>query len=205
VTDDRPRPRLRLPETLRDAFKEPLGPVYTDPRALLADAGDPLVAVGDVVTHHLHEAGRRPAVAVVDGRTERQAVDETVAATLAEAGADPAGRRVSVVNDPGCLSGDLLAALVDAVDAADGGAPVTIHVDGEEDLTTLPALLVTPVGGCVVYGQPGEGMVRVDVTPEVRAEAAALLARMDGDVEAAFDVLGVDPPASDGAADAGDT
>ncbi|ESP89204.1 rpo operon protein, partial [Candidatus Halobonum tyrrellensis G22] len=32
---------LRLPDDLRSAFKEPLGPVYTDAEALLAEAGDP--------------------------------------------------------------------------------------------------------------------------------------------------------------------
>ncbi|WP_251329117.1 GTP-dependent dephospho-CoA kinase family protein [Haloplanus pelagicus] len=171
---------LELPDDLRGAFKEPLGRVFTDPRALLAadGAGDPLVAVGDVVTAHLVDAGRRPDVAVIDGKTERHAVDDEVARVLPKPD-------VEVTNPAATLSRDLLSALVTALD--DG--PTVIGVDGEEDLATLPAVLATPLGGAVVYGQPGEGMVLVPVTDESRATARDLLSRMTGDVDAALALL----------------
>jgi hypothetical protein len=171
---------LRLPASLRAAFKDPLGPVYTDTAALVADAGRPLVAVGDVVTYHLHTAGHDPDVAVVDARTERRAVDEEVRAVAA---ADPDR---TVENDPGTLSRGLLVALREAVEASD---PVVLRVEGEEDLATLPALLVVPRGGSVVYGQPGEGMVLVPVDEANRERARDLLARMDGDVDRALSLL----------------
>ena len=175
---------LSLPSDLRGAFKEPFGPVYTDAPTLLADAGRPVIAVGDIVTYHLLEAGHRPAVAVVDGRTEREAVD----AEIRDALSDPANAR-EVANRPGTLEEPLLRALADAIDAA---SPVTIVVDGEEDLATLPAVLVAPIGATVVYGQPGEGMVTVAVTSETKAEMRSLLERMDGDVAGALAALGVD-------------
>ena len=178
---------LRLPEELRDAFKSPLGPVFTDAERLLAAAGDPIVAVGDVVTYHLRRAGRVPDVALIDGKTEREAVDDEIAAALADVDGDD--RRVSVANEPATLSAALLTALRDAI-AAD--EPVTLEVTGEEDLAALPAIVAIPVGGSVVYGQPGEGMVLVAVTDEARREARDLLARMDGDAGAALDLLGVD-------------
>lgn len=193
-------PILTLPESLRDAFAEPLGPVTTDVDALLAAAeetrirhgqadGRPrLVAVGDVVTYHLREAGRTPDVAVIDGRTEREAVREEIEAALAAAD----GRRMAVENPAAALSGDLLAGLAAAL--ADGG-PVTIAVTGEEDLAALPAVLAAPLGSTVVYGQPGDGMVRVAVTAETRAEARGLFEALAGDTEAAAELLGV---ASDG-------
>jgi hypothetical protein len=185
---------LSLPSDLRESFKEPLGPVYTDAEALLADADRPVIAVGDVVAYHLREAGFRPAAAVIDGRTEREAVDEEIRETLS----DPDNRR-DVANAPGTLGEPLLTALADAVgdlatgaDSAVDPDPVTIVVDGEEDLATLPAVLVAPIGATVVYGQPGEGMVRVAVTSDAKAEMRSLLERMDGDVAAALAVLGVD-------------
>jgi hypothetical protein len=218
-SDDAAQPLVRLPASMRDAFKAPMGPVYEDVDELLADAGAPIVAVGDVVTYHLLEAGHDPAVAVVDGLTKRDAVDERVRAALAAA----PGRRVAVANPAGTVTRALVRALVDAVgtetgtgtgtgtDAdpgpragaadpddptpGDGGegdgrpSPVTIDVDGEEDLATLPAILATPVGGSVVYGQPDEGMVLVAVTPAARREARSLLGRMDGDPEAALALL----------------
>ncbi|MFB6081116.1 MAG: GTP-dependent dephospho-CoA kinase family protein [Haloferacaceae archaeon] len=168
---------LRLPDSLRDAFKEPLGPVYADAGALLADAGEPVVSVGDVVTYHLRTAGHEPAVAVVDARTERRPVDEEIRRVAV----DDADR--TVTNESGTLSRDLLVALRAAVDAAD---PVVIRVEGEEDLAALPAILAVPDGGSVVYGQPGEGMVLVVVDREARDRARALLGRMAGDAEAAI-------------------
>ena len=186
---------LTLPDSLRDAFKEPMGPVTTDVDGLLAAAAAareaheapdaPVVAVGDVVTYHLREAGRVPDVALVDGKTEREAVRAEIDEALA-AGTE---RRIGVENPAATLTPALLEALTDALADPD---PVTIEVDGEEDLAALPAIVAAPDGASVVYGQPGEGMVRVDVTPETRREARELFERLDGDVDAAYRTLGVD-------------
>ncbi|MXR42904.1 DUF359 domain-containing protein [Halobaculum sp. WSA2] len=172
---------LTLPDDLRGAFKEPMGPVYTDAERLLADAGDPIVAVGDVVTYHLRVAGRDPDVAVIDGKTKREAVGEEIAAVL-----DGENRRIEVDNEPATLSTAMLGALVEALASDD---PVVIHVTGEEDLATVPALVAAPEGASVVYGQPDEGMVLVDVTAESRREARDLLGRLDGDTAAALSAL----------------
>ncbi|SEO92754.1 hypothetical protein SAMN04487948_10822 [Halogranum amylolyticum] len=172
---------LRLPADLRGAFKEPMGRVYTDPVDLLRDADQtegPIVAVGDVVTFHLRQADRDPDVAVIDGKTKRDAVDEAVAEVL-----DGDADRIEVENPPATLSEALLDALVTALDAAD---PTVIFVDGEEDLATLPAIVAAPIGASVVYGQPDEGMVHVPVDEETKAEARELLSQFEGDVEAAF-------------------
>jgi len=188
---------LRLPESLRDAFKQPFGPVYTDTDELLAavdataadvsatDAtGDepPLIAVGDVVTHHLLSAGRQPAVAVVDGKTEREALATDTAATLA----DPAAATREVENPPGALSRALLSAVTEAIASPE---PVRLVVDGEEDLATLPAIVAAPRGASVVYGQPGDGMVHVAVTDAATDETRSLLARFDGDTAAALAIV----------------
>ena len=52
-------------------------------------------------------------------------------------------------------------------------------VDGEEDLLVLVAVAFAPLGGLVVYGQPGEGLVVVRVTAEKRGEAWELLKGME--------------------------
>lgn len=184
---------LTLPDSMRDAFKEPLGPVTTDADELLAAAAAtrrelaapdaPVVAVGDVVTYHLREAGRVPDVALIDGKTEREAVDAEIESALA-AGND---RRLSVRNPAASLSAELLGALREALDATES---VVVEVTGEEDLAALPAILAAPDGASVVYGQPGEGMVRVAVTPASRAEARELFEALDGDVGAAYEALG---------------
>ena len=164
---------VSLPTAMRGELKEPLGPVFTDAERLLASAGSPLVAVGDVVTYHLEEAGVTPDVALVDGLTKREAVDEEVEAAVSDD-----AQRVTVENPAGTLTAELLDALVAAIDAP---AETVLVVEGEEDLAALPAVVAAPDGASVVYGQPDEGMVHVPVDDDVRAEARDLLERMDGD------------------------
>ena len=174
---------LTLPDSLRDAFKEPLGPVTTDADELLAAAAEtrgeraapdaPIIAVGDVVTYHLREAGRVPDVALIDGRTKREATTGDVAATLQALDAD-----VTVPNAPGTLSADLIEALSGAIES---GERRVIAVDGEEDLAALPAVVLAPDGATVVYGQPDEGMVRIAVDDAARDRARDLLERFDAD------------------------
>lgn len=177
---------VELQPDLRSELKEPMGALFTDADALLAAAGSPLIAVGDMVTYHLLAAGRTPDVALVDERTERAAVAEEVAEALADADFD---REVGVANPPATLTEDLLVALAAAI--RDGGTTV-LDVDGEEDLATLPAILAAPDGASVVYGQPGEGMVNVVVDGEGRTGVRELFARLEGDPERALALLDVE-------------
>ena len=200
---------LALPVTLRDELKEPLGEIYVNADELLTAVDDHalstvsdsstatdsstvadsstadtrLVTVGDVVTATLADAGRQPDLAVIDGRTEREPVDPAIETTLSEL----VGRRLSVENPPATLSESLLRTLCEAMTTTE--RPLTISVDGEEDLATLPAILVAPDGASVVYGQPDEGMVHVPVTPEIRTIARGLLTKFDGETDAAISLL----------------
>ena len=182
---------LSLPDDLRGELKEPLGPIYTDADALLAAAdvatGGPIVAVGDVVTYHLLEAGHAPDVALVDERTERTTVDETVASVIDAARTQTFTHVVTVDNPAATLTEDLLRELAAAIERAPETTLLT--VDGEEDLAALPAALALPDDGHVVYGQPGEGMVLVSLDDETRERTRSLLTAMDGDPERAVELL----------------
>jgi hypothetical protein len=174
---------LDLPDALRTELKEPAGPLHTDAADLLVDAGRPLVAVGDVVTRHLLTE-TTPDVALVDGRTEREAL-----AAADRVDPETFDDVVRVENPAATLSRALLTALADALDAE---ATTLLVVDGEEDLAAVPAVAAAPDGASVVYGQPDEGMVHVRVDDESRAAMRGLLDLMDGDREGAYAVLGVE-------------
>jgi uncharacterized protein (UPF0218 family) len=181
---------LTLPAALRSELKEPLGEVYTEPETLLSAVGahgstsEPtLISVGDVVTARLLEADRQPDVAAIDGRTEREPIDDEIDAILDGL----TGRRVRVENESATLSESLLTALRDGIRGETDH--VTISVDGEEDLAALPAIVIADTGSSVVYGQPGEGMVHVAVDDAVTETARDLLARFDGDTDAALTLL----------------
>lgn len=176
---------VELPEALRGELKDPMGPVFTDPAELLARVEGRLVAVGDIVTYHFERVGVSPDVAVVDGRTKREAVGPEIRATL-----DTPARRIAVENPPGTLSADLLDGLRLALETEE---ETILSVDGEEDLAVLPAILAAEPGASVVYGQPDEGMVHVAVTDQRKAEIAGLIERMDGEPTRLFSMLGFDP------------
>jgi uncharacterized protein (UPF0218 family) len=169
---------LQLPEALRSELKEPLGHIHEDAESLLAAAGRPVVAVGDIVTYHLLEADHTPHVALIDERTERTAVDDAVLAAI-----EGFDREVRIENPAGSISEGLLDALAEAV-RHDG--TTLIRVDGEEDLAALPAVIATPPAATVVYGQPGEGMVRVHTDGDARGRVRELIDAMDGDGDAAL-------------------
>ena len=176
---------LVLPDELRAAFKDPMGRVYTDPARLRGELGTPVVAVGDVVTRHLTDAGARPDLAVVDWVTERERLP-----AADRPGIEGYDGRIDVANPAAVLTGDLLAAIGEGIER-DG--TTVIVVDGEEDLVTLPALVAAPTDASVVYGQPGEGMVHVPVDDAASGRARDLLGRMDGDHDRLWELLGVEP------------
>jgi len=178
---------LELPEALRSELKEPLGPIYTDAEQLLGDATLPVVAVGDIVTYHLLAAGHTPAVALVDERTKRTDVEESVREAVVDE--SPFDETVAVENPPGTLTDGLLAALQSALER-EPAATTLIVVEGEEDLAALPAVLAVAEGTSVVYGQPDEGMVLVSADDTARERVRSLLERMDGDGQEVLASLG---------------
>ncbi|TDA33662.1 MAG: DUF359 domain-containing protein [Hadesarchaea archaeon] len=163
---------MRLPEHLRDRLKKPWGRVFPDMREALGYVRSlrpvRIVTVGDRVTATLLEEGVRPDVCVVDFKTLRSPLSGEERRRLEEL--DLPERRV--VNPPAVLSRELW-------EAFDLPPPLKIVVEGEEDLATLAAVVKSPPGTVVLYGQPGEGVVVVEVE-RVRREVEALLREFGG-------------------------
>lgn len=173
-------PMLSLPEDLRHELKDPIGPIETDAQLVIETASGPIVAVGDVVTYHLRQAGYPPDVAIVDGKTKRDTVDEEIRREVTE------GATLEAANPPAVLTEEMIEALLKALEREE---PTTILVEGEEDLVTLPAIVAAPDGATVVYGQPDEGMVVVKVDEVVRETIRNLLSRFDGETDRLLDRL----------------
>jgi uncharacterized protein (UPF0218 family) len=58
--------------------------------------------------------------------------------------------------------------------------PVTVKVQGEEDMLALPLFIMAPKGSVVLYGQPLEGMVVVNITEEKQNQAKDLMHKISG-------------------------
>lgn len=125
-----------------------------------------VIAVGDATTERLVSFEIIPDVAVIDGRERRSK------RTL------PSGypaRELRCVNPAGAISKGAVKVLLDALREK---APVRVLVKGEEDLLALPAFAMAPEGSAVLYGQPLEGLVVVEITPAKQKQAKDLMDRI---------------------------
>lgn len=59
------------------------------------------------------------------------------------------------------------------------GKKTVIIIRGEDDLSTLAAIYIAPLLSVVLYGQPHEGMVVVEVTEAKKEEVTALLSQFE--------------------------
>lgn len=74
-----------------------------------------------------------------------------------------------VTNEPGHVSEELINSIAKAYQSIiTDGEFRAIRVIGEEDLAGIPAILLAPLGSVVIYGQPGEGIVVVEVTEGIK-------------------------------------
>ena len=154
---------LTLPEEHRKLFKEPFGELHENIGEIISIiSGGTVYAVGDVVTRNLQKNGITPAVAVIDGHTMRSPCVRMPALR---------GECINVKNPAGTLTDELIRALSFGV----SHPPVTIIVDGEEDLAVIPLVLAAPQGSIILYGQPHRGVVMRTVNREAQETARHFL------------------------------
>jgi len=159
---------MRLTPRLRDELKKPLGRVVKDVDSI--PRGKVTITVGDIASEILIKSGFNPKVCVFDGKTARKNV--LVGSELQEYG----DIEVRVANPAGHLMPEVFKVIRRLLSAKGNGR---IFVEGEEDLTALAAIVEAPDGAIVVYGQPNEGMVIVDVDESIKSKARKIIEGME--------------------------
>ncbi len=157
---------LRLEEKDRGALKQTLGPVvegelperYIDKR--------PIISVGDVVTDTLIEQGIRPDLGIVDGKTQRDDYDFR--------DWDEEEKMV-IENPPSLIKKEAWKIIGEAIER---DKKELVFVEGEEDMLSLVAIALCPIGGIVIYGIPGEGMVINVVSKDLKEKAWEIINKM---------------------------
>ncbi|HII02733.1 TPA: DUF359 domain-containing protein [Methanosarcinaceae archaeon] len=169
---------IELPKELRPLMKKPLGKLYRGSgrdtiEKFAGKLANPtkLISVGDVTTFHLLEAGIFPDLCIVDNRTKRKPVSEDVSSR----NKDGVYTEVTVDNPAGLITDELINSISEAFVS---GKALRIFVRGEEDLATLPVILMAPLGSVVLYGQPDEGVVFVEVTESKKEEIRILFEKL---------------------------
>jgi Uncharacterized protein conserved in archaea len=156
----------RVPDDKREFFKEPLGANLAEDDLSTLNKEQTLITVGDVVSLTVREHGLVPDVTIYDGMTERREMTE-----FADLVKSKGWKEVTVKNEAGTIT----AALIEAIRNALQGRKQIIRVEGEEDLATIPCILLSPKGTNIIYGWPGKGMMIIETNDEIIQKAQKLM------------------------------
>lgn len=166
---------MRLPEKLRDQLKKPLGILIPEhdatkeniSRNIAKDAF--VITVGDATTEKMIKFDFDVSLQIVDSLEKRNKRDlpeskmETIL-TCENPAAEITEESVSMIRKAFGMT-----------------SPVRIIVKGEEDLLVLPVAVYAPNNSVILYGQPNEGLVIVQVTEEIRNKASSIMNSMSGE------------------------
>jgi uncharacterized protein (UPF0218 family) len=127
-----------------------------------------VTTVGDVVSREALATGIQVGLRIVDQMTLRKKIVRVEI---------KAERTYKVKNPAGVITKEAW----DTIREAMRDREALILVDGEEDLLAIPAVLESPDNAIVVYGQPSEGLVVVNVSPDKKSEVRKIVDRMTAD------------------------
>jgi len=190
----------RLTSELRAELKKPLGPLVSErlsnlladvtnhppplsnaPDTLSSTKSRPLVVtVGDIITYTSIREGMLPDVCILDAHSWRKRVSNEIF----NVNMHPLFMQVDVVNPPASLTRELVLAIKEALVRAAGEKPniqikTRIFIKGEEDLAVLPVVALAPEGTVVLYGQPDEGYVYLNVNALMKKNIREVLSSME--------------------------
>ena len=135
---------------------------------LMLDSATKIITVGDATTERIVSFGITPDIAVIDGVERRSVRDRSI---------NYRAKEMFCTNPAGMISDKAIEVLQKALEAS---TPIRIKVQGEEDLLALPLFAMAPKGSVVLYGQPLEGMVLVNINEEKQNQAKELMNKIFG-------------------------
>lgn len=159
---------FKIDENSIDEFKKPLGKLYVDFEdaiPMIKEASF-LISVGDQTTKNLVDIDLIPDLGIIDNRIQRKDHNYDIIRTENILDAD---------NPAGTITENLWETIEEAISLTleDSGNRIIV-VKGEEDLAVLPCLLIAPEDAVILYGQPNEGLVFVNVC-EGKSKAKRLM------------------------------
>ncbi len=161
-----------LTEDLAKELKAPLGQLVQNEKRRTSPAIKNLakcgliVSVGDATLDFLLSMSLVPDIQVIDSREKRE---KRLPPRAAHRSA------FHIKNPKGTISEECIEMFLSALSSP---KPVRIVVEGEEDLLALIAIISSPEGSCVLYGQPMEGLVVVRVEKKIIARCKRIFHSM---------------------------
>ena len=167
-----------LPFDMREELKAPIGKLITkEPTKTLiklVEKKQPtlVVFVGDYCVHKALENNFIPNLSIIDGRNLREPFDE-ISIENAKI-VNSTNPQATITIETWKIIREIFSELLENKEKQ----PIILYIDGEEDLLVLPVVLELPENSFVVYGQPHEGIVLINVTPNVKLKCKKLIERM---------------------------
>lgn len=174
-----------LPKSLRRVLRRPLGRIFSSflqlpakytivtPETYEFGGCSMHISIGDVVTGELQKSGIVPMISIIDGKTQRKALNEIELKNIKQKDCHYA------LNEKGIIQINAIRTLISLFDIGQHKATKQLFIEGEEDLLALPAILLAPLGSYVWYGQLGKGAVCVHVTEKKKEKVYNLLSRFE--------------------------
>lgn len=144
---------LKLPEHLREKLKRPFGNLIKDGDKFNLRS-NLIICVGDKTSERILGIGILPKICIYDGKIMRR--DIKIPEVIKNFNAN----EIRAKNPAGYITQELFNAVEKALNSSGN---FKIFVDGEEDLAAIAVIDLAPIGSLVLYGQPGEGIVLVNV------------------------------------------
>jgi len=164
---------VKLPDSLRDQLKIPLGILLPESQADKTNIKKHLsensyiITVGDRTTEKMIEFGLIPSLQIIDSKEKRAKREPPKLSNATEL----------IVDNP---AAEITTQSIDIIKKAfTMQPPVRLSVNGEEDLLVIPVCIYAPENAIILYGQPNEGLVIVKITPEIRNKTQKLLDSME--------------------------
>ncbi|MDO5849151.1 MAG: DUF359 domain-containing protein [Methanobrevibacter sp.] len=148
-------------------LKKPLGDLYPnfeDALDIITSAKF-LISAGDETFNNLIEHNILPDVGIIDNLIQRKSHAHDLSKL---------DNILKAKNPAGTITENLWETIEKSIELADKGDNQVIVVDGEEDLAVLPCILIAPEDTIVLYGQPNEGLVLLNVS-NLKTKAQELL------------------------------
>ena len=156
---------LKLSMTQSSHFVNAQGPVILSQKP--AQLTMPAIIVGDVVAETFINNTWPASLLVFDQRSSRQPYSSEVLQKLVTTSPS-----VSTIKNPaGQITKEAvnwIEKFCDSLTGQQSSSPSVLLIEGEEDLITVAAVLLAPLGIRVYYGQPHEGIVELNITEEVK-------------------------------------
>lgn len=160
---------FNLPTNLRPQLSKSYGTIL---KRMPNNLKGPIIIVGDQTTYDFLRHGLTPFLSIIDLRIQR----ETIFPDLSKFAFKRLPQVKNAKNGSGEISAELSKNIINVYEQKIASC---IVVDGEEDLATIPAVLLAPIPSRVYYGLRGVGVVDVNVDLHTKDIFLKLLCRFD--------------------------